>query len=70
MSLEFDAVYENGILKPDHPLPLAERQRVRVVVNDPVAELHRLCSLMQWKGDPEVVRAIAEDIELDVLESP
>lgn len=29
MSLEVDAVYEDGVLKPASPLPLAEHQRVR-----------------------------------------
>ena len=32
MSLETQAIYENGSLKLDHPLPLDEQQRVRVVV--------------------------------------
>ena len=32
MSLEIDATYEDGVLKPDQPLPLAEHQRVKVTV--------------------------------------
>lgn len=27
-----EATYENGILKPDRPLPLTEREKVRVTV--------------------------------------
>jgi len=27
-----EAVYENGVLKPDHPLPLRDREKVRVTV--------------------------------------
>jgi predicted DNA-binding antitoxin AbrB/MazE fold protein len=30
MSLEIEVTYENGVLKPDRPLPLADRQRVTV----------------------------------------
>ena len=34
MSFELEAIYENGTLKLDHPLPLTERQRVKVVVQE------------------------------------
>ncbi len=34
MSIEVDAIYEGGMLKPDRQLPLAEHQRVRIVVRD------------------------------------
>ena len=32
MTITIDAVYENGILKPDRPLPLKEHEKVRVTV--------------------------------------
>ena len=32
MSLEVEATYENGVLKPDAPLPLSERERVTVQI--------------------------------------
>jgi predicted DNA-binding antitoxin AbrB/MazE fold protein len=35
MSFEVEAVYENGMLKLDRPLPLVEHQRVKVVVQEP-----------------------------------
>jgi len=34
MSFELEAVYENGMLKLDRPLPLVEHQRVKVVVDE------------------------------------
>ena len=34
MSFELEAVYENGMLKLDRPLPLVEHQRVKVVVQE------------------------------------
>lgn len=30
----WDAVYENGILRPLEPLPFTESQRVRIIVSD------------------------------------
>ena len=32
MSHVVEAVYENGILRPEHPLPLTNRERVRLIV--------------------------------------
>jgi predicted DNA-binding antitoxin AbrB/MazE fold protein len=70
MSLEIEAMYENGVLKPDVPLPLEERQRVKVTVHEATSRIRRSYGLMGWTGDPEVVRRIAEDDEFGVLESP
>jgi predicted DNA-binding antitoxin AbrB/MazE fold protein len=33
MSQEFEAVFEGGVLRPVVPLPLAENERVRVVIS-------------------------------------
>ena len=32
MELSIEATYEDGVLKPDKPLPLAEHERVRIVI--------------------------------------
>jgi predicted DNA-binding antitoxin AbrB/MazE fold protein len=32
MTLTVEATYENGVFKPAEPLPLAERQRVELVI--------------------------------------
>ena len=43
MTKEVEAVYENGVLRPLEPLPLAEHQHVRVLVaempGDPLASM-------------------------------
>jgi predicted DNA-binding antitoxin AbrB/MazE fold protein len=70
MSLEVEATYENGVLKPDEPLPLKERQRVRVTVHAETSRIRRSYGLIGWTGDPEILRKIAEDDEFGVLESP
>jgi len=69
MLLDVEATYEDGVLKPDRPLPLAEHQRlvVRILSRPSVAE--QSYGLIGWTGDPEVVRRIAEDDESGVLES-
>jgi len=43
MTRQIDAVYENGVLRPLEPLPLGERERVRLTITnelrDPLEEL-------------------------------
>jgi len=34
MAIQVDAVYENGVLKPLHPLDLAEHEQVVVVIKE------------------------------------
>lgn len=69
MSLEIDATYEDGVLKPDQPLPFADRQRVKITV-DSSRKLRDGFGMIDWQGDPEVVRKIALDPEYGVHESP
>jgi predicted DNA-binding antitoxin AbrB/MazE fold protein len=70
MSLEIDATYENGVLKPDLPLPLKDRQRVKVTVREETSRVQRSYGMIGWTGDPEILRKIADDDELSGLESP
>jgi predicted DNA-binding antitoxin AbrB/MazE fold protein len=70
MSIEVEATYENGMLKLDHPLPLQEHQRVRVVVQQELSHARRSYGVIDWKGDPEVIRKIALDPEFGIQESP
>jgi predicted DNA-binding antitoxin AbrB/MazE fold protein len=61
MSLEIEAVYENGVMKPDTPLPLKEHERVTVRVKPHTSRIRQSAGLLRWTGDPEVLRKIAED---------
>lgn len=70
MSLEIDAVYENGVFKLDHPLPLAEHQRVRLVVEQTESIAQRSYGIIGWQGDPQVVREVAIAPECGPIESP
>jgi predicted DNA-binding antitoxin AbrB/MazE fold protein len=37
MTLTVEATYENGVLRPDRPLPLKEREKVEIVILRPSA---------------------------------
>ena len=65
-----EAVYENGVLKPARPLPLKEQEKVRIVIETELTWAERTAGMLQWKGDPEVLRRIAQDPEFGILESP
>jgi predicted DNA-binding antitoxin AbrB/MazE fold protein len=61
MTLEVTAVYEDGVLKPESPLPLREHQRVTVQVLPQTSRIRQTAALLKWTGDLETLRRIAED---------
>jgi len=69
MAFTVEAVYENGVLKPAEPLPLREHEKVSVTVEPALTWAERTAGLLQWKGDPELLRRIAEGDEFSILES-
>ena len=70
MAIVVEATYENGVLRPAEPLPLAEHEKVRVTIEPEVSWAERTAGLLKWTGDPELLRRIAEDDEFGILESP
>jgi predicted DNA-binding antitoxin AbrB/MazE fold protein len=69
MSIVVEATYENGVLKPAEPLPFGEHEKVRVTVEPQVTWAERTAGILQWTGDPEILRRVAEDDEFGILES-
>jgi predicted DNA-binding antitoxin AbrB/MazE fold protein len=70
MAIVVEATYENGVLKPAQPLPLAEHEKVQITVDALIDPVRASYGLLKWTGDPETLRRIAEDPEFGVLESP
>jgi predicted DNA-binding antitoxin AbrB/MazE fold protein len=70
MPITVEATYENGVLKPTEPLPIKEHERVRLIIEPALTWAERTAGMLQWTGDPEVLRRIAEDDEFGILESP
>jgi predicted DNA-binding antitoxin AbrB/MazE fold protein len=70
MPITVEAIYENGVLKPTKPLPLEEQAKVRITIEPELSWAERTAGLIQWTGDPEVLRRIAEEDEFSILESP
>ncbi len=70
MAIVVEATYENGVLKPAEPLPLAEHEKVRITVQGRVSPLMEAYGIMGWKGDHATLERFALDPELDPQEGP
>lgn len=64
--LVVEGIYENGMLKLDHPLPFGERERVRVTVQVGTTLSEQTAGLMGWKGPVEMSEFFAMDPELEI----
>jgi predicted DNA-binding antitoxin AbrB/MazE fold protein len=69
MTLIVEAVYENGVLKPDRPLPFKEHDRVQITVQSKKSVARESAGMLRWHGDWETLRRIAEDDEFGIMES-
>lgn len=58
MALEVEAIYENGILKLDHPLPLNEHERVVVSVKPQTSRIRQSAGMLKWTGDPQALESL------------
>lgn len=70
MALEIEATYQNGVLKPDTPLPIQDNQRVRLTIHETTGRARRNYGLMGWKGDAKTIEKLAMDPEFGIQESP
>jgi predicted DNA-binding antitoxin AbrB/MazE fold protein len=65
MTIEVAALYENGILKPERPLPLPEKEWVRITVHPPKSLAEQTAGMLGWKGDAATLeRLLAENEEV------
>jgi predicted DNA-binding antitoxin AbrB/MazE fold protein len=79
-TLSIQAIYEDGVLKPDRALPLREHEQVSVSVevsgdhqpsfDAAVDRVRASAGMLGWTGDAETVERLAMDPDLGVEESP
>jgi len=50
MQKSFEAVYENGVLRPLAPLPLANAQRVQVTIADVDSDVAAYFDATEWEA--------------------
>ena len=68
MTITVEALYEDGVLKPVEPLPFKEHERVRVTVQETTNWVQETAGMIQWAGDHETLRRLAEGVEFDPQE--
>jgi predicted DNA-binding antitoxin AbrB/MazE fold protein len=61
MLLEFEATYQNGVLKPSQALPLQEGQTVTIAIKSTESAASRFCGSLRWNRDPEELHAYLDD---------
>ena len=69
MAITIEATYENGVLKPSHPLPLKEHERVEVIIKPKGSWVDETAGIIGWQGSPDELRQFALDPELDPEEA-
>jgi predicted DNA-binding antitoxin AbrB/MazE fold protein len=68
MSISIEAIYESGVLKPLSPIPgLQEHEKVKLIVERESLIARQTRDRIQLP--PEVVQALVEEPEFDLLES-
>jgi predicted DNA-binding antitoxin AbrB/MazE fold protein len=68
--ITIEAIYENGSLKLDRPLPLKEHEKVRITVHTRSSSLVQAYGIMGWTGDAKSLERIALDPEFLPEEAP
>jgi predicted DNA-binding antitoxin AbrB/MazE fold protein len=61
MSLQVEATYENGVLKPSQQLPLREGQKVNLTIQPADSAARRFSGSLRWTRDPEELRRYLDD---------
>jgi predicted DNA-binding antitoxin AbrB/MazE fold protein len=76
MTITVEAVYENGVLRPTHPLALDEHEKVELIIRTPaeiraaMEAVRRSAGTIPWSGDVATLERIAVDPEFGIEESP
>jgi predicted DNA-binding antitoxin AbrB/MazE fold protein len=70
MAITVEAVYENGVLKLNEPLPFPEHEKVSVTVTPKTNWVQETAGILGWKGSPELAERFALDADLDYPPPP
>jgi predicted DNA-binding antitoxin AbrB/MazE fold protein len=71
MTIDVDAVYEDGVLKPERPLALKEKAKVHVTIeakSDELTDMRNPDDPTGWKAI-DALRGIVKDAPRDMAEN-
>ncbi len=66
MTIIVEAVYEDGVLKLEGPLPICERERVQVVVRRTASASDQTRGMIGWLGSASEFDGLFKESELDL----
>jgi predicted DNA-binding antitoxin AbrB/MazE fold protein len=69
MAITIEAVYEDGVLKPNRPLPLQEHEKVQVTVHTASNWVQETAGMIPCT-DPKLIERAAMDPELEYPPPP
>ena len=69
MTITVEATYEDGVLKPKDPLPLKEREKLRLTIEPELTWAERTAGMIRWTCDEEDLERFAIDPQFDPQES-
>ncbi len=70
MILTVEAIYENGVLKPNERLPLKEHEKVTITVRPATSLARQTAGMVPWAGDAETLENTMRDPDSGILGSP
>jgi predicted DNA-binding antitoxin AbrB/MazE fold protein len=70
MTITVEATYENGVLKPAHPLALKEHEKVSVTIRPATSLAKQTAGMVPWSGVAEELERLIREPEFGILESP
>jgi predicted DNA-binding antitoxin AbrB/MazE fold protein len=70
MSLQVEATFEDGVLKPAQALPLQEGQKVTLTIQPVGSAARRFCGSLRWTRDPEELRRYLNDPDESFVGGP
>lgn len=65
MTITIQATYENGVLRPAHPLPLQEREHVRVTIHRSDSLADQTYGMIGWSGDKDTFDRLLQESEAE-----
>jgi predicted DNA-binding antitoxin AbrB/MazE fold protein len=65
MTITIEATYENGVLRPAQPLPLKEREQVRITIQRPSSVADQTYGMIGWSGDADTFDRLIQESEVD-----
>lgn len=70
MTIEVEAIFQNGVLQPTTPIPLQDHQKVRLTIESTTSLARETAGMVNWSGDQATLDRLIQDPEFGIEEAP